>query len=121
MRSFTWIFSLLFVPCAWADFPKLFNSEPISDETLMPAELAAASMQLPAGLTAKAFAAEPDIQNPIAMSWDARGRLWVAENYTYAERKQRFQLDLRDRIVFLTTRTKTDSRHVLFLQMTCRC
>ncbi|MDA7864667.1 c-type cytochrome [bacterium] len=99
MRSFTWIFSLLFVPCAWADFPKLFNSEPISDETLMPAELAAASMQLPAGLTAKAFAAEPDIQNPIAMSWDARGRLWVAENYTYAERKQRFQLDLRDRIV----------------------
>ncbi len=27
------------------------------------------------------------------------GPLWVAENYTYAERGQRFQLDLRDRVV----------------------
>ena len=99
MRSFTWILSLLFVTPAVADFPKLFNSEPLSDETLMPADLAAASMQLPKGLVAKAFAAEPDVQNPIAMSWDSKGRLWVAENYTYAERGQRFQLDLRDRIV----------------------
>ena len=39
------------------------------------------------------------MQNPIAMSWDARGRLWVAENYTYAERPARFELGLRDRIV----------------------
>ncbi|MGB1707630.1 MAG: DUF7133 domain-containing protein, partial [Rubripirellula sp.] len=65
----------------------------------MPADVAAASMELPKGLIAKAFAAEPDVQNPIAMSWDAKGRLWVAENYTYAERQQRFQLELRDRIV----------------------
>jgi putative membrane-bound dehydrogenase-like protein len=82
-----------------ADFPELFNSEPISDETLMPAEEAAAKMQLPRGFKATAFAAEPDVQNPIAMSWDSRGRLWIAENYTYAEREQRFQLDLRDRVV----------------------
>jgi len=99
MRSFTLILSLLFVTSAAADFPELFNSEPLSDETLMPAALAAASMQLPKGLIAKSFASEPDVQNPIAMSWDAKGRLWVAENYTYAERQQRFQLDLRDRIV----------------------
>jgi len=45
------------------------------------------------------FAAEPDVQNPIAMSWDARGRLWIAENYTYAERAKRFELGLRDRIL----------------------
>ena len=31
------------------------------------------------------FAAEPDVQNPIAMAWDRRGRLWIAENYTYAD------------------------------------
>ncbi len=45
------------------------------------------------------FAAEPDVQNPIAMAFDARGRLWVAENYTYAERAKKFDLQLQDRIV----------------------
>lgn len=105
MRSLIWILGLLYMNSTAADFPLLFNSEPLSDETLMPAEVAAASMQLPKGLIAKAFAAEPDIQNPIAMSWDAKGRLWVAENYTYAERQQRFQLDLRDRIVIFDNTT----------------
>ena len=99
MRSLIWIFSLVAATVATADFPKLFDSEPLPENTRMPAEEAAAGMQLPVGLTAKAFAAEPDIQNPIAMTWDSKGRLWVAENYTYAERNQRFQLDLRDRIV----------------------
>ncbi|MGI9468038.1 MAG: PVC-type heme-binding CxxCH protein [Rubripirellula sp.] len=106
MRSFLWILILLHVNSATAEFPKLFNSEPISDETLMPAEAAAASMRLPKGLIAKAFASEPDVQNPIAMSWDAKGRLWVAENYTYAERQQRFQLDLRDRVVIFDNTTE---------------
>jgi len=84
---------------ARADFPELFNTEPLSDETLMSAEVAAEKMQLPAGFKVTAFAQEPNVQNPIAMSWDSRGRLWIAENYTYAERGQRFQLDLRDRVV----------------------
>jgi len=39
------------------------------------------------------------VQNPIAMTWDARGRLWVVENYTYAERAKKFDLRLRDRVV----------------------
>jgi putative membrane-bound dehydrogenase-like protein len=56
-------------------------------------------MKLPPGFKATVFAAEPDVQNPIAMAWDARGRLWVAENYTYAERARKFDLNLRDRIV----------------------
>jgi putative membrane-bound dehydrogenase-like protein len=47
------------------------------------------------------FASEPAIRNPIACAWDPRGRLWVAENYTYAERPKRFDLDLRDRVVIL--------------------
>ncbi|MFK8111315.1 MAG: PVC-type heme-binding CxxCH protein [Rubripirellula sp.] len=100
MNCFRFTFLVLALTTnAAADFPKLFNSEPISDESLMPAEEAAAKMQLPEGFKATVFASEPDVQNPIAMSWDARGRLWVAENYTYAERAQRFQLDLRDRVV----------------------
>ena len=31
----------------------------------------------------KLFASEPDIVNPIAMSWDERGRLWVIESVDY--------------------------------------
>jgi len=88
------------------DFPKLFNTEPLDDAGLMPAEQAARSIQLPSGFQASLFASEPDIQNPIAMTWDSAGRLWIAENYTYAERKQRFQLNLRDRVIVLDGTTK---------------
>lgn len=31
----------------------------------------------------KLFASEPDIQNPIAMAWDERGRLWIVESVDY--------------------------------------
>lgn len=60
---------------------------------------AAAAMKMPEGFRAVPFAAEPDVQNPIAMAWDGRGRLWIAENYTYADRTLKFQLELRDRVV----------------------
>jgi putative membrane-bound dehydrogenase-like protein len=45
------------------------------------------------------FAAEPELRQPIAMCWDEQGRLWVAENYTYSDKKERFDLSLRDRIL----------------------
>ncbi len=65
----------------------------------MPPAQVVAQMKLPPGFKATVFAAEPDVQNPIALAWDARGRLWVAENYTYAERATRFDLRLRDRVL----------------------
>ncbi len=34
------------------------------------------------------FAAEPDIAKPIAMTWDARGRLWIAETVDYPNNMQ---------------------------------
>nr|MBX2814463.1 dehydrogenase [Saprospiraceae bacterium] len=40
-------------------------------------------IQLPKGFTAKLFAAEPNIINPIAMAWDERGRLWVIQSQDY--------------------------------------
>jgi hypothetical protein len=40
-------------------------------------------MTLPEGFTVTAFAGEPDIKQPIAMTIDDRGRLWVAEAYSY--------------------------------------
>ncbi|MBI1313988.1 c-type cytochrome [bacterium] len=81
------------------DFPAPYNSEPDLSVPLMPAQQAAEQMQVPEGFRVSVFAAEPDVQNPIAMAWDRRGRLWIAENYTYAESKQRFDLSLRDRVV----------------------
>ncbi len=84
----------------WADdFPQPYNSEQDqSAQPLSPLE-AAASLQVPDGFRVSVFAAEPEVRNPIAMSWDTRGRLWVAENYTYAERAKRFDLSLRDRVL----------------------
>ena len=81
-----------------SDFPALYNSEPDKSGP-MPAQEAAAKMKVPEGFKVSVFAAEPDVQNPISMNWDTRGRLWIAENYTYAESKLRFDLNLRDRIL----------------------
>ncbi|MBI4626251.1 MAG: c-type cytochrome [Verrucomicrobia bacterium] len=81
-----------------AGFPKPYNTEP-NHAGPMPATAAAARMTLPPGFKATVFAAEPEVQNPIAMAWDGRGRLWIAENYTYAEGGRRFDLGLRDRIL----------------------
>lgn len=83
------------------DFPPIYNSEQDKSASPMPARQAAASMGLPDGFEASVFAAEPQVQNPIAMSWDGAGRLWIAENYTYAEAPLRFDLNLRDRVIVL--------------------
>src|SRR6266853_1758937 len=80
------------------DFPEPFNTEKSPTQPMPPAA-AAAQMQLPPGFHATVFAAEPDVRQPIAMTTDARGRLWVAENYTYAERTIGYEMRLRDRIV----------------------
>src|SRR5437773_11842535 len=81
-----------------SEFPQPYNTEPDKSGP-MPAAQAVDQMKLPPGFKATVFAAEPDVQNPIAMAWDARGRLWVAENYTYAEGGKKFDLNLRDRIL----------------------
>ena len=40
-------------------------------------------MHTPEGFHVELFASEPDIVKPIAMNWDARGRLWVLESTDY--------------------------------------
>lgn len=86
---------------AWAadEFPEVYNNDSLVDAEPMPADEAARSLQVPAGFHVGVFASEPDVQNPIDMAWDARGRIWIAENYTYADRTQKFDLSLRDRVV----------------------
>ena len=92
------LFSL--VRCLYGqDFPELYNSDADKDAKPMAAAEAARGFELPAGFQVDVFASEPDVQNPIAMTWDGRGRMWVAENFTYAERSQRFDLSLQDRLL----------------------
>jgi putative membrane-bound dehydrogenase-like protein len=49
----------------------------------LPPHEAARRMTLPEGFAVGLFAAEPDVVQPIAMTIDPKGRLWVVENYSY--------------------------------------
>ncbi len=49
----------------------------------VPAKDAAGRMTLPEGFRATLFAGEPDVVQPIAFTFDDRGRLWVVECYSY--------------------------------------
>lgn len=40
------------------------------------------------GFESRLFAAEPDITKPICMTWDSRGRLWIAETVDYPNELQ---------------------------------
>jgi putative membrane-bound dehydrogenase-like protein len=101
--SRAWLLVGVLACSALADdtFPEPYDSE-IAERGRPPAASAAASgLALPHGFSATVMAAEPDVQNPIALTWDARGRLWVAENFTYAEGSQRFDHALRDRVLIM--------------------
>jgi putative membrane-bound dehydrogenase-like protein len=52
----------------------------------LPPEQAPKEMTLPPGFKATLFAGEPDVMQPIAFAIDDRGRIWVAEGYTYPRR-----------------------------------
>lgn len=82
------------------DAKPIYNTESKTEGFLSPQQSLEA-LELPEGFSATLFAAEPDIQQPIAATTDAKGRLWVCENYTYSESKVNFDLSLRDRIVIL--------------------
>lgn len=51
-----------------------------------------------AGVEARLFAAEPDVASPLAMTWDDRGRLYLAESVDYPN-ERRPEGEGRDRIV----------------------
>lgn len=79
-----------------------FPEPPDTQETdlkLPSPEESSAGFTLPEGFKVNVFAAEPDVRQPIAMTFDDRGRLWVAECYTYANRKLIYDTTLRDRIL----------------------
>jgi putative heme-binding domain-containing protein len=64
--------------------PHAINTQPAGDEP--PAATALVrGITVPEGFRVALFAAEPDVAQPIAITTDARGRLWVVENYSYPE------------------------------------
>ena len=48
-----------------------------------PLDKAAGRMSVPPGFQVTLFAGEPEVRQPIALTFDARGRLWVAECESY--------------------------------------
>jgi putative membrane-bound dehydrogenase-like protein len=100
------------------DAPKDTQAETVP---LTSAGQAAASFAAPEGFKVSLFASEPDVRQPIAITTDPRGRLWVAENYTYAERTLNFDLSQRDRIIILEDTDhdgRADRRKVFWDQAT---
>ncbi len=85
--------------CDAEDFPDPVNTQ-------APGESPPSAMEmpdlfiLPDGFHVTLFAGEPDVRQPIAFDFDDRGRIFVAENYTY-NKEGNVDSDHRDRIIIL--------------------
>ena len=66
-------------------------------EQPLPARRSMERFRVPPGFQVTLAAAEPDIRQPIAIAYDERGRLWVAESYSY--NGSDFTEERRDRIL----------------------
>src|SRR5687768_16578667 len=68
------------------DFPIYKNNPPgrqlsgayaPADTPPLPAETTQTKFKVPSGFEVLLFASEPEVVNPVAMTWDEGGRLWV--------------------------------------------
>jgi len=50
-------------------------------------ERTVAQMHVPEGFRVELLAAEPELHQPIAFAWDERGRIWIAEAYSYPAKR----------------------------------
>lgn len=65
-------------------------------------ERTVSQMHVPEGFRVELVAGEPDLHQPIAFAFDERGRIWVAEAYSYPTRRPTGQG--RDKLVILEDR-----------------
>jgi putative membrane-bound dehydrogenase-like protein len=77
-----------------------FTSTFGADGPLPPKE-AAAAIKLPPGFKATLFAGEPDIVQPMSITFDDRGRLWVVECRSYPKWRPADAKEGADRILIL--------------------
>jgi len=97
-------------PCDADPFPVPRDTEPSPSRPMAPEDVCRTA-RLPPGFRLEVFAAEPAVANPIAIATDARGRLWVAENYSWSgARFGGWTTEFRDRVVVLADRDG-DGRH----------
>lgn len=60
---------------------------PISSAAKTGPEQTVAQMYVPEGFKVDLVVGEPDLHQPVAFAWDERGRLWVAEAYSYPTKR----------------------------------
>lgn len=82
----------------WLEAQPLKKKPVAMADGLSPQE-AAKQMTVPPGFKASLVAGEPLVHQPVAFTFDARGRIWVAEAYTYPNRAKEGQG--QDKIVIL--------------------
>ena len=68
-----------------AGVPAILPRDSVANAGLSPRD-ALAAMTPAAGVSIDLVAAEPELQQPVALAIDGRGRLWVAQAFTYPQR-----------------------------------
>lgn len=77
-----------------------FDNRKSSGQPYLKPEETVAKMKVADGFEVKLFAGEPQLVNPIAMTVDEKGRVWVIECFEYPKRTEKGKMP-RDRIVIL--------------------
>lgn len=101
MRCLPALLLLLALPtvlCAQKEYG--FDNRKPSGQPYLSPEETVKRMKVPPGFSVKLFAAEPLMTNPIAMTIDAKGRVWIIESFEYPKRTPKGKAP-RDRIVIL--------------------
>ena len=99
-RALTVLVLLGIVPPALAQKEFGFDNRKPSGQPYLKPEESVARMKVADGFEVKLFAAEPMVVNPIAMTVDEKGRVWVIECFEYPKRTAKGMMP-RDRIVIL--------------------
>ena len=83
MRLFVFLSCCLFTADLLAAGKEIEGERAAATTACPTPEEARKKMTVPEGYEVRCFAHEPMVQNPVAMTWDHRGRLWVVEAYEY--------------------------------------
>jgi putative membrane-bound dehydrogenase-like protein len=109
-RFFCQIGILCLLPVAYS-----LGADPSEPPNPVPLVEAAKRMSVPNGFEVSLFVGEPDVVQPIAMTTDERGRLWVVECLSYPAWKR--EGEGRDRVLIFEDRDgdgRFDSRRVFW-------